>query len=139
MKHVDSACIKQTDDSQIKFEENRKKIVFINTQRLRYKKVQVDGCAIKEGAKCDNLLVSEDEKEEYYVELKGKDIKHAIEQIERTIDKIGEHSEDRHSYIICSRVIPAITTFIQKKKIFFGKQYKSELVISRDSLNVRLS
>lgn len=139
MRCVDKACIKQTNDSQIKFEENRKKIVFINTQRLRYQRVQIDGCAIKKGAKCDNLLVSADEKEEYYVELKGKDIKHAIEQIECTIDKIGEHSDDRHSYIICSRVIPAITTFIQKKKIFFGKQYKSELVISRDSLNVKLS
>lgn len=78
-------CINITNASVIKFEEKGKSIVFNNPKRLNYKKVQVDGCTINKGARCDKLLLSEDEREEYFVELKGSDIKHAIEQIESSM------------------------------------------------------
>ena len=51
--------------------------------------MKVDGCAIKTGQKCDDLLISQDEHEEHFVELKGVDIMHAIDQLEQTILKIG--------------------------------------------------
>ena len=70
MKNVDKACICSTKDSQIKFEENKRKIIFLNPSNHRYKKVKVDGCAIKTGQKCDDLLISQDEHEEHFVESK---------------------------------------------------------------------
>lgn len=102
MKNVESACISLTKDSQIKFEENKRKIIFQNPSRRSYKKVKVDGCAIKTGLKCDDLLVSQDEYEERYVELKGIDVMHAIDQLEQTILKIGEFDNNRHAYVICT-------------------------------------
>lgn len=98
MKNVDKACICSTKDSQIKFEENKRKIIFLNPSNHRYKKVKVDGCAIKTGQKCDDLLISQDEHEEHFVELKGVDIMHAIDQLEQTILKIGEF-DDKQTFI----------------------------------------
>ena len=69
MKNKLETCISETTDSQIKFEENKRKIIFLNPQRLTYKCVDVDGCTIKEGVRCDKLLLSADEREECYVEL----------------------------------------------------------------------
>lgn len=138
MKNVDKACICSTKDSQIKFEENKRKIIFLNPSNHRYKKVKVDGCAIKTGQKCDDLLISQDEHEEHFVELKGVDIMHAIDQLEQTILKIGEFDDNRHSYIICTNVAPAYTTTIQKKQNYFRQKYKSELLIKEKQWTVKL-
>ena len=78
MRNKVESCIRVTTDSQIKFEENKRKVIFLNPQRTSYKCVVVDGCTIKDGIKCDKLLLSSDEHEEYYVELKGTDVMHAI-------------------------------------------------------------
>lgn len=129
MRNKVIACITQTSDSNIKFEENRRKIIFLNQSRSSYLKVQVDGCTLTSGSRCDNLLLSEDEQEERYVELKGIDVMHAIDQLEVTINKLGECDRNRHSYVICTNVAPTFTTAIQKKKMLFKSKYKSELVI----------
>ena len=116
MKNVPECCITDTNDSIVKFEEKRSTIRFRNPQKRLYKRVQVDGCALSEGAKCDNMLCSHDEREEWYIELKGSDVPHAIEQIKSTIQKLGEYNDNRHSLIVCTRVMPQITTKIQRAK-----------------------
>jgi hypothetical protein len=78
MKNVPECCITDTNDSVVKFEEKRSTIRFHNPHKRKYKRVQVDGCALSEGAKCDNMLCSHDEREEWYIELKGSDVPHAI-------------------------------------------------------------
>lgn len=138
MRNVDNACVQITSDKNIKFEENRRKIVFTNRDARSYKKVQVDGCAIVQGERCDNLLTSADENEERFVELKGTDVLHAIHQLERTIQMIGEYEDNRHAYVICTNVAPAYTTQIQKKKILFKQKYKSELVLKEKQHTVAL-
>lgn len=138
MRNKVDACIHATTDSNIKFEENKRKSIFQNPQRKTYLRVDVDGCTIKDGIKCDKLLLSDDEHEERYVELKGVDVMHAIDQLESTIVILGEYDDDRHSYAICTNVAPMFTTQIQKKKIHFMKRYKSELVVKEKQLTVPL-
>ena len=138
MKNQVTTCIHSTTDSQIKLEEKGRKIIFRNPQRLTYKVVQVDGCTLKEGIKCDKLLLSADEQEERYVELKGVDVLHAIQQIETTIDRLGEFDTHRHAYVICTNVSPAYTTQIQRKHLLFKKKYKSELLVRERQLTVSL-
>lgn len=138
MRNKVDACITTTTDSHIKFEENRRKIIFLNPDRRTYKKVQVDGCTIKDGIKCDKLLLSDDEHEERYVELKGTDVMHAIDQLETTIVRLGEFDGNRHSYVISTNVAPAYTTKIQKKQVYFKNKYKSELVVKGRQLDVSL-
>jgi hypothetical protein len=60
MRNKVEACVTPTTDSQIKFEELRKKIIFLNPERHSYKRVKVDGCVLKDGLKCDDLLLSDD-------------------------------------------------------------------------------
>lgn len=138
MRNVPDSCVRKTTDSIIKFQELRSIIRFRNSQRSLYKKVKVDGGALHEGAKCDNMLCSADEHEERYIELKGSDIPHAIVQLRTTILKLGEHDGNRHSYVVCTKVAPRITTAIQKAKVEFRKRRKSDLQIKETPLDVQL-
>ncbi len=140
MKNVAEVCIQPTTDSKIKFEENKRKIIFLNPDRKDYKRVQVDGCAIddKVTLRCDKLLVSADEHEERYVELKGTDVMHAIDQLESTIVRLGEFDDNRHAYVISTNVAPACTTKIQQKALYFKKKYHSKLVVKEKQLEVVL-
>lgn len=138
MRNVPDSCVRKTTDSIIKFQELRSIIRFHNSQRSLYKKVKIDGGALHEGAKCDNMLCSADEHEERYIELKGSDIPHAIVQLRTTILKLGEHDGNRHSYVVCTKVAPRITTAIQKAKVEFRKRLKSDLQIKETPLDVQL-
>lgn len=139
MRNKIETCIRTSSDSQIKFEELNRKIIFLNPNHELYQKVQVDGCTIIDGIKCDKLLVSADEHEERYVELKGTDVMHAIDQLEATIIRLGEYEDNRHSYVICTNVAPVYTTQIQKKQALFNKRYKSELVVKEKQKIVKLN
>lgn len=138
MRNKVEKCIRETADSQIKFEENKRKIIFQNPQRRSYKRVDVDGCTIKDGIKCDKLLLSSDEHEERYVELKGTDVMHAIDQLEETIKRLGEYDDDRHAYVVSTNVAPAIDTKRQTKIKFFREKYHSELRIQGRQMGVDL-
>lgn len=138
MRNKIEACIRPSTDSQIKFEEFNRKIIFLNPNHELYQKVQVDGCTITDGIKCDKLLLSADEHEERYVELKGTDVMHAIDQLEATIIRLGEFGDNRHSYVICTNVAPAYTTQIQKKQVLFKKRYRSKLVVKEKQMIVNL-
>ena len=139
MRNKVDACIVKTQESNIKFEENQKKIIFRNPSRLVFLKVDVDGCTITgKDIRCDKLLLSSDEHQEYYVELKGTGVKHAIAQIEETIKKLGEFDDCRRAYIISTNVAPAFTTYIQMKAKFFKDKFKASLVVREKQLTVAL-
>lgn len=84
------------------------------------------------------MLCSTDEQDERYIELKGSDISHAIKQLRSTIIQLGGSPNNRHSYIICTKVAPMITTTIQKAKIEFKKKYNSDLTVQEGVLDVYL-
>ncbi len=138
MRNVPSVCVTETNQSVIKFEEKKSIVRFYNPQRLTYKRVAVDGCALTDGIKCDNLLCSADECEEHYVELKGQDIKHAIEQLATTIVKLGENDSRRCAYVSCIKVAPQIRTDIQAAHVRFKKQFNSSLMIKSSPIEVNL-
>ena len=138
MRNVPSVCITETNQSVIKFEEKKSVIKFNNPQRLTYKMVAVDGCALKEGVKCDKLLCSADEQEERYVELKGQDIKHAIEQLAATILKLGEFNSHRYAYVSCTKVAPRIRTDIQTAQLRFKKDFNATLLVKTSPVEVNL-
>ena len=138
MRNVPEICIRETSDSVIKFQEKRSSLRFSNENRRTCKCITVDGCAITDGERCDNALCSVDGRDEFYIELKGSDIIHAIEQIRATIIKLGEYDDNRHSYVVCTKVAPHITTKIQKAKLEFKSKFNSELLIKETPLKVKL-
>ena len=129
---IDEACAQCTTDSNIKFEERKKKIVFHNPHHKECLKIQVDGCAIKVGDKCDNLLKegkADQQGSEYYVELKGEDVGHAMKQIIKTIQTIHNDSSPVMAFIICTNVSPKLSTEVQRFRKQMKEKYNGTVVI----------
>lgn len=132
MRGIDENCIQRTDDSKIKFEENGKKIVFVNSKKLICYKIQVDGCAIKSGVRCDKLLKVGDlnkEGNEYYVELKGTDVLHAVDQIYSSIRILHNDNSHIDAIIIFSNMSPKFSSKIQLAKARLKKDYNAKLTL----------
>jgi hypothetical protein len=81
------------------FNDTRSKAVFkdkkvsrqfiaINKASKKIMGLRVDDCLIKEGAKCDFLLIIEAEEKMYFIELKGSDLIKAVDQINATLDRL---------------------------------------------------
>ena len=138
MRNVPGTCVTSVSHSKIKFEENKRTIYFLNPSRRVYKCVQVDGCAITNGICCDKMLTSADEHSEYYVELKGTDVGHAISQLQTSIETLGEYDEDRHAYVVSTNVMPALSTLLQRAQKVFRDRYNAELRVKEKMLEVAL-
>ena len=111
---------------------SRAKLVLNNPNELLVKVVEIDGCVITEGIRCDNLVILPNN-HLIYVEFKGNDVKHAIQQIEATIDYVSRvcNSSKKLKFtciISCNRC-PLSSSDIQKQKVLFKKKYQSELLI----------
>lgn len=115
-------CEEYTDNrSTISVEENKRKYLAHNKAKSEVCLIRVDDCLIKEGVKCDFLLLNCDQKKSYFIELKGKDILHAIEQIDRTIsllyEKIDSYSYSVNARIVLTKVYPPDLRSNEYKKL----------------------
>jgi hypothetical protein len=80
-------CRQLKTDKIIVVEENKKKFRINNSNQKEIYQIKVDNCLITEGYKCDYLFEVENPiTKVFYVELKGKDIKHAFEQLIATVE-----------------------------------------------------
>jgi len=122
---INSKCIEVFRGSTLVLRENKSKIEINNAKGVQ--KVTVDGCAITDGIRCDYMVIIPGTVE-IYIELKGHNVCHAVEQIKRTIEilSIDKFNFPKKSYIICSR-FPRQTTDIQNLQKHFWTKYKSKL------------
>ena len=79
-----SRCIVTVTDSKPKVEENGRRAIFLNDDRQEIKKVRVDGCLVSSGLRAD-YIVAKPRLLDVIVELKGRDIYHARDQIVATL------------------------------------------------------
>ncbi len=129
-------CIEITKRSKIKCEGHKRKIIFKNLWQKSITKIKVDGCQITEGLKCDYLIIYKNY--EYFVELKGHDLRHAFKQLIRTINLLGDNNcIERYSYVISSRS-PLTSAEIQNYRIKFKRKYKSNLIVKNNNHEVIL-
>ena len=68
-----------------KVEENGRKAIFLNPENAPIKKVRIDGCLIVGDTRRADFIVSKPGVVDVIVELKGKDIYHAKDQIVATL------------------------------------------------------
>lgn len=74
----------QPYDSQIVSEENSRSHIAYNNSHKRMNHYHIDGNVIKQGLRCDYLLINETEHIAYLIELKGSDLSKAARQLEVT-------------------------------------------------------
>ena len=80
-------CISDTRKS-IVIKEKKCQITFLNRHEKKIFQIRVDDCLIKEGIKCDYLVLVPENKRAFFIELKGQDFLHAIRQINTSIDQL---------------------------------------------------
>ena len=118
---------------------NRSKFRLENPRSLKVRVIQVDDCVIKQGMRCDYLIIapSKDksfDSQEIYIELKGSDVKHAVEQIATTIQKLSPDMSVSKLCFIASTRCPINSTQIQNLKKKFRKKYNAKLTIKNGEI-----
>ncbi len=115
-------CRKYRDKrSNAKAEERGKSIVFEGggNEVICYR---VDGGIIagQSNCKCDNLLLFVDDRQAVFIELKGVDIRHALEQIETAVSILGKDltGYDFHGRIVAVSGIPDIKNDSKYKNLW---------------------
>lgn len=97
-------CSSFINYKSVVFEENKSKMELVNPTQRDLEKVCIDGCYIKSGTRCDWLLKDVQTNSEIYIELKGTDIAHAIEQIKTTALTINSgRSVKKTGIVVCVR------------------------------------
>ena len=97
---------------------------------------KVDGEVFPKGhdpERCDWLLLDDTKGNAYYIELKGSDIPHAIEQIESTIREIHWSISE---YIVFKRIVYKTGTHkIQESSVIKWKQRNKNAIIKEKQLS----
>lgn len=101
-----------------------------NPHRKKLQIIRIDDCEIKEGRRCDYLVL--EGSRAHLIELKGRNLEHGISQIEASMKhyKARLSSKLVTSYIVCSSFPKAITKkqVLQKR---FKKQFGTLLKIEK--------
>ena len=109
-----------TKESNIKFEEQKSKIVFVNKKDNECLKINVDGGVVstkEQSFRCDKLLVQKSYLQFCFIELKGGDIGHAIEQLETSLKDPRlnpDCAQEKKAFIIGKNHYPAYSPLIQR-------------------------
>lgn len=120
-------CTTSKNHSKIKVEENKRQAVFINKERIEYKVSRVDGCLIPRGETAADYLVVKPESTSVLVELKGKDVQHACDQLFSSVENsaVKPFLERKIGFlVVCSRY-PRFDTFVAKAKQIAAKKYRA--------------
>lgn len=123
---IPQQCCEIKNYKVITLHENRSIFNFYNPNRKNVTCVVVDGCAIINGPKCDHLLIDAN-LVEHFVELKGSDVKHALLQLERSIEQLGVNTP-RYAFVVSTKC-PMIGADIQRAKKKFKVKYDTNLII----------
>lgn len=131
MRELPCPCTETLTDSKVLVEENGKKAVFLNTSRKKFLRVQIDGCLIRNATACDWLVVMA-KNGAVLVELKGKDVEHALIQLEATMKHIvgtNKYPSRIAALVVCSGVPkhPSFDTKLQRSKNRFSTRFKAPL------------
>ncbi len=100
--HTD--CTECSQNPIINASENKSKYSLNNPHRREVCKISVDGCLVAEpqSKQCDYLFLSCNTSLAFFIELKGKDLTHAIQQLDKSIDNLSPNLEE---FAINARVV----------------------------------
>lgn len=131
--------------SVVSVSENGKTYKANVAEGLKSAAFQVDGEIINDGAKCDKYLAALDTKKDnqngvaVFIELKGKDISHAIDQLEATLKSRQFQPYPQHDDIVRARIVTAncgpkssSKVKLEEARIRFKTQYNTVLRVLKN-------
>lgn len=125
------ACEETDSRSRILLKEGKAKITFLNPDRNPVRKIRIDDCHIREGLRCDYLLIDQAELD-HFVELKGSHTSHAVKQIIATATEIPRAPGQVECFgVIVSRKNPLAASEVQREKKRLREKHRIILVFCR--------
>ncbi|MBT9310854.1 hypothetical protein [Leptothoe kymatousa] len=106
MQRLAEDCIfKKSKDPKIALAEKKSKFSIENPKRTEVIVYQVDGCLIKNGERCDYLILIDNQDLQVFVELKGSEIVKAIGQLANSLEQLANKRKDIHKqcFVIATR------------------------------------
>ena len=140
-KRAITSYIRKCSDSKVKVEENGKKLILLNPNGYEHDVITVDGGLINDHSRrCDYLISEGTADASLFIELKGRDIKHAIAQFSATLihNKIFPFLKMRKACVIISAKVPRHTTTIQKELLSFRRNHGIRVHIRNKKLETKL-
>lgn len=135
-------CLISFDDRKnISISENRKKYLLHNDLSNYIAVFHVDGAMVQDNdkIKCDNLLIDATGMKAIFVELKGTDLAHALQQINQTIDMMRDDISDCTKY---ARIVTSNRTNVPNIRAnpeYIKLYKKAEVEISANSIEEKIS
>lgn len=135
-------CLISFDDRKnISISENRKKYLLHNNLSNYIAVFHVDGAMVQDNdkIKCDNLLIDATGMKAIFVELKGTDLAHALQQINQTIDMMRDDISDCTKY---ARIVTSNRTNVPNIRAnpeYIKLYKKAEVKISANSIEEKIS
>lgn len=83
---IDSGCCTCDNRKILVLREKKCQYVFYNDNQFDICQVDIDGCMIKNGKRCDFLVIYPENSSVYFVELKGSDLFQAVDQINQSLN-----------------------------------------------------
>ncbi|MBT9373118.1 hypothetical protein [Rhizobium sp. CSW-27] len=123
---MNDKCTISVNHSNVKVEENKRKAVFKNSSCSLYRVSKIDDCIITDGVRAD-YLVSKDGVASVVVELKGKNVQHACDQIFASAlhEDVKPLLEKRLGFLIVCSKFPRFDTYVLKAKVRAAKEFKA--------------
>ncbi len=102
-------CIEKIRDSKVKITDpgTARRAILLNPDRVQVRRINMDRCLAPAGEVAADFVVSKPDFVDVIVELKGKNVDHAVDQIESTWAFWGRHWEHKaaqpiSAWIMCS-------------------------------------
>ena len=125
-----------TENQILQCEEKR--IFYLETKECCFHKIKIDGGVAKNSPnlKCDYLVIKDGiEDIEIFIELKGSDIKKAMEQLINSYDEYATHMLNvKHYPVIVSSKYPQEDSSIQKAKEKLIQKFNQPLLKKNERL-----
>ena len=130
LKDYQSHCKKNQKVIVCQDKKNQQKYVAHNKDFDTVYQYLFDGEVIKEGKRCDYLLLNETKKRLYFVELKGSDLKYALVQIEESV-KVCK-TRFRSDINQCSMSFRVILNKVRSPKVYTNDEKRFKKSVGRD-------
>ncbi len=134
---IPEECVETSRNAKIVCAEKRCKITFVNRTRREVIKYRIDGCrplrALLKGPPCklcDYLVVVLSPGEEHYVELKGKHVQDALDQLASTLRQLRSSSPKSSVYCwIIATESPRESSKFQVLRRKFEREFSARVKI----------
>lgn len=125
-------CVEVVNHSRVVVKEKGKQVTFLNPSQEIFHRIRVDGCLVTQGPRAD-WIVSKDAAGSVIVELKGRDVEHAVDQLFATINHPSCTpwlTKPTKLLIICAK-FPAFDTKVARAQVAARKLGMTLKVVCR--------